>query len=168
MGFILISLLILVGNIFFVFFKKASWETKLPFSVLMLIIAILGIFAGIYLPTGGDKPIEKLWTDSLEPLNYSTSSTENGSIFYVSINDNDTYTYYTRVYSEFASENSKAYASETVSGKNVIIVEEEDCQNPRMTKYIQETTTTFWSYGRFGRKEYYVFYVPKGSVAHSI
>ena len=167
MGFIIIGIVLSIV----ILFLNEHFEHGKPNSSLVgicPIIIILGLVAGLILPAGGYKPIQEVKTTELQALTDQTISTGNGSVFYVSINASNAYTFYTQIESQFAGENSKAYASRTISGDNVTVVEEENCKTPRITEYVQEAYSTFWSFAIERKITSYVFYVPKGTIAHEI
>lgn len=169
MGFIIAGILV-AGMVFllYVHFSNGNSNDDMMVSIIIVLIFITGIVAGITLPTGGFKPLEEVQTVELQALSDKTISIGRGSIIYVSINSSNAYTYYTQVESEFAGENSRAYVSRTISGDNITVVEEENCDNPRLIEYKQYPNSTFWSFGVGAQKKYYVFYVPKGTIAHEI
>lgn len=164
MGFILIGIIIAV----LLFLFACRFDDIYPLLYVIVLSFFGGIVAGLFVPTGGYKPIQEVQTIELHALSNQTTSTGSGSIFYVSISANNVYTYYTQIDSEFADENSKAYISRTISGDNITIIEEENCQTPRLTIYTQDAYSTFWSFGLGCQLENYVFYVPKGTIAHEI
>lgn len=86
-----------------------------------------------------------------------------------SINSSNIYSYYVEVDSEFSG-NDKAFKAKTISGeeKDVIIVEEENCTKPRLVEYYKDSNATLWSFGISAGKTYYVFYVPKETIAREI
>ena len=167
MGFIIAGILV-AGIVFFLYVHFSKGNDDVMVSSLIVLIIVIGIIAGIALPTGGFKPLEEVQTIKLQALSDKTISTGRGSVIYMSINASNVYTYYTQVESEFAKENSKAYVSRTISGDNITIVEEESCDNPCLIEYKQYPNSTFWSFGVGAQKKYYVFYVPKGTIAYEI
>ena len=163
MGFILSGIIISV-LLFFV-----GYRFKDICLVLLAILFFLGgTIAGLFVPTGGYKPGQESQTIKIHALSDQTTSTGNGSMVYVSISANNAYTFYRQIDSEFTDENSKAYISRTISGNNIIVIEEENCKTPRLTIYTQDPYITFWSFGIGFQIEKYVFYVPKGTIAHEI
>ena len=164
MGFIIIGILLAGGFVFYSFFVKIEPDTVARASVL---IAFVGLLAGVFIPTGGYKPIEEVQTVELHALNDS-AFLENGAVFYVKITDENDYAYYTQVDSDFATKNSKAYISKSISKDDATIVEEENCEFPRLSKYIREPNKTFWSFGLLGTKEFNVFYIPEGTLSLGI
>lgn len=128
-------------------------------------IVFAGILCGLLVNTGGYQPVKEIQTYKLENLADQTTSVGGGSIFYVSVGAKNVFTFYTQVDSEFKSDGSKAYTSKTVSG-NVTVIEEEECENPRMVEYRQDSIATFWSFAVFDGSTSYVFYVPKGTIIH--
>ena len=120
---------------------------------------------GLFCPTGKYKSVEVVNTTQLVALSDQTISEGKGRLF-VTIHANNAYTYYTEVESEFAGDNDKAYVSRTISRGNITVVEEENCQEPRLVVYSQEAKGTFWSFGIGVSRDNYVFYVPEGTIAH--
>ena len=48
----------------------------------------------------------------------------------------------------------------------VSVVEEEECNNPRMVKYVQKAEPTFWSFGLGDTRKYLVLYLPKDMITN--
>ncbi len=163
MGFFIMGFLI--GG-FFIFLSNHYKSNYGAATLLFSLIFMAGAFAGIFLQTGGYTIREGI-ADHLQPLNNPTS-TENGMVFYVNVTDNNEYMYYKRVASDYTTENSKAYASKSVSIDKSTIIEEENCEVPRVIKYYKEAKSTFWSYGAMGTEEFWVFYIPKGALNFGI
>ena len=168
MGFILIG--IIVGLVFFWIMWRYC-ENNENFGTILITLSILaviaGIFAGIFVSTGY-KPKQE--TETIKLINLSDEVSVNGAkgLFYITVNPENSYTYYTQIESEFADENSKAYVSNTISGENnVTIIEEEKCLNPRLVTYVEKSKITFWSFGIGEKRIYYVFYVPQNTVIHN-
>ena len=134
---------------------------------LCLLILVMSLIIGVFMNTGGYRPMQEVKTYELQNLADRMTSSCSGSVFYVSIGAENTYTFYTEVDSEFKTDNSRAYVSKTISEKgDVTIIEEKVCENPRLTVYCQEPIATFWSFGEEGRMTFYVFYVPEGTIVH--
>lgn len=91
-----------------------------------------------------------------------------GGLFYVSVSANNIFTYYTEVESEYDSENSSTYASKTVPGSMVVIVEEKNNTEPRLVVYEQTGKKSFWYFNTPSTITEYVFYVPEGSIQRNM
>lgn len=162
MGFILIAAVIAALIIYFAWCREEVG--LIPIAILVL---ILGVLLGILAPTNKLTPTEVTKTIELQSLRDNVASEgETKSLFYVRVSGENTFTYYTEVESEYKTANSKAFVSRTISGNNVTIVEEENCENPRLTVYSCKCKRTFWSFALSWQFDDYVFYVPKGTVAH--
>ena len=164
MGFIIAGILLAA---FISFIAVRSKEDRVSLLSNLCGLALVGgIVAGLLANTGGYKPAYEIETIKLQDMTDQITSTGKGSLFYVSINASNDYKFYTQIESEFAGKNSKAYVSKTISGDNITVVEEDNCQIPRLIKYCQDSNITFWSFGLGCNKYSYVFYVPKGTIAH--
>lgn len=167
MGFIILGVILAVG-VFHLRMRIDDGNIVIPLLIsAVLLLFFGGVCGGLFTATGEYKSPIELQTVELQALTDQTASTGGGR-FYVSINASNAYTYYTQVESEFANGDSKAYVSRSVSGDNITVVEEENCQTPRLTEYKQNPCITFWSFGLTCQKKQYVFYVPKGTIAHEI
>lgn len=167
MGFIILGIILAVG-LFILSIRTADYDFSQLFIMFAIGVVLAGFVSGLFFVTGGYKPVQEIQTVELQALSDQTTSTGNGRMFYVSINASNAYTYYTEVESEFAGNHAKAYVSRTISGDNITVVEEENCQSPRLTEYKQDPRITFWSFALDHQKKYYVFYVPEGTIAHEI
>lgn len=166
MGFIILGVIVAAG-LFYLSIRINDGDFVIPLLMLAVLVLMIGVCEGLFAATGGYKSPRELQTVELHALTDQTTSNGRGR-FYVSINASNAYTYYTQVESEFANGESKAYVSRTISGDNITVVEEENCQTPRLTEYKQKPYITFWSFGLTCQKKLYVFYVPKGTIAHEI
>ena len=164
MGIILIGIILIV--VILILSSRFEWDGSI-IAPLCLIIFLTSLLMGILMNTGGYRPIQEVKTYELQNLADRITSSGGGSVFYVSIGAENTYTFYTEVDSVFKTDESRAYVSKTVSGKgDVTIIEEKMCENPRMTVYYREPIATFWSFGEEGGITFYVFYVPEGTIVH--
>lgn len=166
MGFIILGVIVAAG-LFYLCIRINDGDIVILCLLSAVLVLIFGVGGGLFTATGEYKSPIELQTVELQTLTDQTASTGGGR-FYVSINASNAYTYYTQVESEFANGESKAYVSRTISGDNITVVEEENCQTPRLTEYKQNPCITFWSFGLTCQKKLYVFYVPKGTIAHEI
>ena len=158
--------LIIIGFIIaaIIFFLPGDDIIFRSWAIFLVIIG--AVIAGIFFPIGGYKPIQEIETIELVALRDQTTLKGEGSFLYLSINATNAYTFYMQIESDFADKNSKAYVSKTIEGSNITVVEQENCQSPRLVKYSEEPYVTFWSFAMLSTIEKYVFYVPKGTIAY--
>ena len=97
------------------------------------------------------------------------TSVGGGNWRYISIYAENAYTYYleTKV-PEWYGEGS-AYESYTISGENVVIMEDDKyINNAKLVKYVLKPKNKFWTAVLVPDKVKYVFYVPEGSIVKDI
>ncbi len=162
MGIIILGILISAGLLFL---SNLSEEAM---ALLIVFVLITAISIGLLVPTGGTLPFEEAKIQNLHSLKNELTIKGNGSPLYVNISTNNTYLFYAETDSEFANENSKAYVSRSLAGNNVTVVEEDNCEQPRLVEYYRDNVPTFWTYGINARETKYVFYVPVGTIAHDL
>ena len=160
MGWILVGLIACVGlTVIALFFDEDRWFT------LGVACLLVGCAMGV-LPWNGYEEMVESEVVELVSLRDDTVS-EGGGLLYVSISGENHYSYYTEVETPFATGNSKAYIGNTISGDNIIIVEDDDCSSAKLVTYSAKIKKSFWSYGK-GATYRYVFYVPTGTIARNI
>ncbi len=171
MGFIIIGFILVFCFMLFAIRKEMIAGDAICDAI---IICLIGILAGLFIPTGGYNPPKEVQTIELQALPSQTSSDKKDENYVLVISNNE-YLYSLPIESEHAENGSKAYTTKTVSedsniaGSTVIeVIEEENCQTPRLTEYLQKSKITFWSFGLLHRKTTYVFYVPEGTVTYGL
>ena len=164
MLFILIGVLLAI--LIAILFVHFDWEAAFAILLCMFFL-VAGVLLGLFCNTGGYQPVQEIRTYELQSLTDRTASVGHGSLFYVSVGAENTFTFYVEVNSEFKTEGSKAYASRTISGeKDVTIIEEKKCAYPRLTIYQRKPIATLWSFAIWSDVTSYVFYVPEGTIAY--
>ena len=126
-------------------------------------VILLSIVVGLFVPVTGYtdwKPTKRI---ELVSLNNSTIGGSKGFI-YVSVSSDNVYSYRYEVDSEFGTMNSKEYVLATVSGSNVVEVEDATIETPYLQIYERKGKKSAWSFAFFQEEEKYVFYVPVGSI----
>lgn len=177
MGCILVGIVlsVIIGAVFYFIGLLVDYIFDAPFGeficTLGVFICAIGILfvsipVGIFAPVSGYHETEIEKTISLVSLSDNTVS-EGGGAIYVSVSGENVYTYYTEIESKYAPKTGKAYEPHTLSGKNIIIVEDESYADAKLVKYRTEAKSTFWTFGVCAKVEY-VFYVPKGTILRSI
>ena len=168
MGFILLGLLL--GGLCFYLFFITDHDFLEDICIILLVfgfaLLIMGVLLGILGPIGNEyQPTEFNETVELKILPNYTS--EEGPV-YLSISASSGNTIYcTQATSEFVEENEEAYDYNKMYG--AIIIEEDNCEKPRLVKYASKLKPTFWSFNIAADLKYeFVFYVPKGSVVYDI
>ena len=117
MFFILLGIACLVGVI--CIGVKYNWNENFT-SLLAAIVFVAGAVVGLFVPIAGYE--ETTETVELVSLNDGLASSGGTTgIWYVSIEADNHYTYYTEVDSKYAEGSAKAYKSYVVSG-NVTVV----------------------------------------------
>ena len=128
MGLIIISLIL--GGIGLRIIRRNIFHTIPTFlASLLIVFAMLGFLAGLFVPTGEYYPMEEVRTTSLRDAISNEISID-----------------------------------EECSNYAVLVVEEEECDNPRVVEYKQYVKPTFWSFGWGKIKETIIFYIPKNSL----
>ena len=128
MGLIIISLVI--GGIGYMIVRRNIFRTgPTIIASLLIVFAMLGFLAGLFVPTGEYSPMEEIKSTPLQDLISNEISID-----------------------------------EECSNYAVLVVEEEECDNPRVVEYKQYVKPTFWSFGWGKIKETIIFYIPKNSL----
>ena len=163
---------ILIGLVVACFLWHCSMRTRdedlaMVLGIFTICVVIGGIYTGLFCPLGGYNPPEHYKTIKLYALSDGTTTSGSGNLFYVRVNPTNTFSYYTRVESEYATENSNAYIPGiVVDPDSVTIIEEKVCKEPKLIIYEKKPKRTIWSFA-FTHSEYdAVFYVPEGTISH--
>ena len=135
--------------------------------LLAILIAILGIFEGIFRPLSGYEEPQIDSTTKLVSLRDETIS-EGSGLFYISISGNNSYTYYVEVDSPYASDSQKAYKSNTISSNNVTIIEDDNYTDAKLITYVKYGKKSFWTFAVDCKEYEYVFYVPTGTIVRDV
>lgn len=106
-------------------------------------------------------PFQDYKTTPIYSLSNSLTSEGDGLIF-VSISSSNAYTYRTK--SDEQINGQEAYKVHTLSGCEILEVEETNCTEPRLVKQRAYYEKNIWQFGK-GHKDRYVFYVPEGSIS---
>jgi hypothetical protein len=135
-------------------------------NALICVCIIIGAIAlGLFAPISGYNDWELVEETKLVSLSNTTASGGTGFI-YVSLSANNVYTYRYEVDSNFGSESSKEYETNTLT-ENVIESEDSNCKIPVLRKYKRTAKKSIWTFG-VAFEEKYVFYVPEGSISKEI
>lgn len=173
MGLILVGILsgaVLVGLIFVYCIKSNKPNRPITSLLLMLtsLCVITGFFSGITKPVSGYEEPQIVSTTELVSLRDNAVSVGDTRLFYVSFSGTDSYTYNVEVNSPYVSNSQKAYKSNTISGSNVTIVEDDSCTSAKLVKYVMYGKKSFWTFAAGAKKYEYVFYVPTGTIARDV
>lgn len=173
MGLILAGILVailLIGIIFAYTSRSSNPDASICIALAVIAIGSVfcGIGAGIREPVSGYEEPEVFSTTELVSLRTDTISEGMDKLFYVSISGTNSYTYYIEVDSTYASEAQKAYKSETISGKNVTIIEDDSSMDAKLVTYVRRGKKSFWTFATRTEKYEYVFYVPTGTIARNV
>lgn len=172
MGLILAGILAgaLVIGIIFLYVAYGSGDESIGGAlVLLAIICVIGGFsAGIVEPVSGYGEPQVFSTTELVSLRDEAVSEGTGRLFYVSVSGTNSYTYYVEVDSQYVSGSQKAYKSNTLSGSNITIVEDDSYTDAKLVTYVRHGKMSFWTFAAGAKKYEYVFYVPTGTIARDV
>ncbi|MBE5812825.1 MAG: hypothetical protein E7314_04140 [Clostridiales bacterium] len=165
MFFILLGIALAV--ISFVVGVICNWSETLISTVGAGLI-VIGITVGVFVPVSGYE--EKVSVEEIELVNLSDRTVSTGGgVIYISVEANNSYSYYVEVESEFAEGDSKSYKNYVISGENVTIIEDDSYTTPKLVKYEGKAKRSFWTFAAFCKPDVeYVFYVPTGTVVRNI
>jgi len=136
-------------------------------TTLCTLIIVVSIAVGLFLPLSGYTNWEPLSRKDLISLSNSTVGGSEGFI-YVSVSSSNIYTYRYQVNSEFGTDTSKDFVTETVDGECVIEVEDESIDTAYLQIYTRKAQKSIWTFGFFVEQYKYVFYVPPGSISKDV
>ena len=168
MGWLLVGIVGAVIGIVIAMVLMIKWDVSevcIPYCIGIPILVALLISLN-----GNDNNYNEKTVVLSEPLIALSDgiASSGGGMFYVSVSANNMFTYYTEVESEYASENSSTYASKTVPGSMVVIVEEKNNTEPRLIVYEQTGKKSFWYFNTPPTITEYVFYVPEGTIQRNV
>ena len=169
MGWLLVGIAGAVIGIVIAMVLMIKWDVSevcIPYCIgIPILVALL-----ISLNGNNNNYNEKtaVLTEPLIALSDGVASSGSGGLFFVSVSANNMFTYYTEIESEYASDNSSTYASKTVPGSMVVIVEEKNNTEPRLVVYEQTGKKSFWYFNTPSTITEYVFYVPEGSIQRNM
>ena len=174
MGFIMIGIdmAFVVARLFIrVAYKSLKHGEGICTALIAMVVALIffaGLGAGICANTGGYGPWEETQTADLQNLADHVVSLKGDKSCYVNASsDGKSFSYYVEASLADGENGSRAYQPMTISSSgNTWIVEEPNCEEPRITTYQRKPVSTFWSFAAGGTEEKYVFYVPEGAIAH--
>ena len=173
MGLILAGILAgaLVFGLIFVYMlwsKKPNETISNVLTLLAALCVVAGLVAGIIVPVNGYKEPKIVSTIELVSLRDDTVSEVTGRLFYVSVSGTNSYTYYVKVDSPYASSSQKAYKRNTIYNSNVTIIEDDSYTDAKLVTYVRYGKKSFWTFA-VGVKQYeYVFYVPTGTITRDV
>jgi len=93
--------------------------------------------------------------------------TEGGGFVYVAVSGENVYTYRYEISSEFGTDTSIEYETDTISG-DVIESEDPNCEKPVLLEYERKAKITIWTFGLGQSETKYVFYVPEGTIQKEV
>lgn len=169
MGWLLVGIVgaIICVAIYAVLAFKFDWEIS---EGGLWICAILPCFVAFWISIcGNTNNYNEKALVSMEPLiALSDGVSSYSGMFYVSISPDNTFTYYTKVETEYTTENANSYVSKTTPGYLSVIVEEKNNTEPRLLVYKQTGRRSFWYFNVPTTITEYVFYVPEGTIQRNI
>lgn len=182
MGCILLAILAIVPIFALNFFDKLILsevlQSKKTYFILGVFIIItyvicgfcsfLGFIFGIFVPISGYEEPQIVSSTELVNLRDETISEGSKGVFYISIPENNSYTYYVEIDSPYTSDSQKAYKSNTISSNNVTIIEDNSYTNAKLDTYVTYGKKSFWTFAIGVKKYEYVFYVPTGTIVQNV
>ena len=161
--------ILVAGLIFFILLRvNASDDTAYGVITLSVVIVIVSIIAGLFVPISGYydwKPAER---KDLVSLSDSSCISGAKGIIFISISSSNIYTYRYEVDSEFGTDTSKEFVTETVDGECVVEVEDESIDTAYLQVYTRKAQKSIWTFGLFTEETQYIFYVPPGSISKDV
>jgi len=123
-----------------------------------------GLYIGLCCPVSGFH--EWVLVEETELISLSNDLTSSGNeIVYVAFSADDTYTYRYEIDSEFGTDTSKEYQTETLVGENVEEIEDHNCEIPFIRVYERKGKMSIWTFALGSKETKYVFYVPEGTIS---
>ena len=87
---------------------------------------------------------------------------------YVSLSADNAYTYRYEIDSEFGTDTSTEYETNTLVKENVEEIEDPNCKTPIIWKYQKKGKKSIWTFAFGNTKTKYVFYVPEGTISKEV
>lgn len=149
---------------------RTNSEDSMGFCITIAgIVLVVAIAIGSGINIGGSQPLsgytEWKLINETELITLSNGIASGGTgLIYVSLSADSTYTYRYEIDSEFGTDTSKEYQTETLRGSNVIEVEDPNCKTPFIRIYQRDGKRSIWTFGWFNTQYKYVFYVPEGTI----
>ena len=136
-------------------------------SVIFVILVLGAIGMGVFLPISGYEEWELKQETELISLSNDVASGGNRRV-YVSLSADNVYTYRYEINSEFGTETSREYKTETLTGNGVEEIEDPNCEVPVIRVYQRTGKMSFWTFAVASAEYKYVFYVPEGSISKEV
>lgn len=136
----------------------------LGFAILARMVFIFCFVIGAFVPVSGyhESNLEK----EIELVSLSnTTAFDDTGVVYVSLSDDNMYTYRYETESEHDTETSKEYVTATVNGSIVKEIEDSECETPVLRVYCEKAKKSIWTLALFCDEIEYVFYVPEGTIS---
>lgn len=163
-------LTIILGAVLLVIMVFFSLKCKSEGFILFLLgcVFFLGsMLWGLFVPLQGmSEDVRLISTTELVTLSNSTASEGNGSLFYVTVNAENVYSYRYEVEDKYGK-GEKSYKVATIS-KNVTEIESKDCKVPVLEVYKRKPKRGIGTFAMFADETEYVFVVPEGTISHEI
>lgn len=135
-------------------------------SILCFGLLLVVLFLGFNAPLSGYTEWKQQDEIELVSLSNSLASGGTGTI-YVSLSSENVYTYRYEIESEFGTETSKEYETNTASD-NVEEIEDPNCEIPVLRIYTRKGKMSIWTFALGNKETKYVFYVPEGTIAKEV
>ena len=162
-------LTIIIGIVLAVFIIKVSFEIpNYKIGALVVCLAIIGGFGSILVGLGafhisGYTEWELIQETELISLKNDLVSGGVGRL-YVTLSADNAYTYRYEINSEFGTETSKEYQTETLVNEDVEEIEDINCITPVVRVYQRDGKMSLWTFGWLNTQTKYIFYVPEGTI----
>lgn len=137
-------------------------------AVIAAIVGVLGIGAGLCAPLSGYTEWELIQETELVSLTNNPASGGVGKLTYVSLSADNAYTYRYEIDSEFGTETSREYDTNTLVNKDVEEIEDYNCKKPVIREYQKKGKRTIWTFAFDTTITKYIFYVPEGTISKEV
>lgn len=166
---IIITIITVLGILKFLCFLSS----KIKNDMLAIISGIIGFFIifisilfGILTPISGFNDWKLQSQTELVSLSNSTTTGSKGSFFYVSRSTTNVYTFRYEINSEFGTDTSTNYQTDTIE-ENVVEIEDPKCKVPVLKVYKRTGKLSIWTFG-ICEEIKNVFYVPEGTIGEEL
>lgn len=160
--------LLIAGLILFIFSRvEAEYDTISIFVMIIFLVVFASIVVGLFCPISGYTNWEPTDRKDLVTLSNSTVGGSEGFI-YISVSSSNVYTYRYEIDSEFGTDTSSEFVTDTIDGKYVVEVEDESIDTAYLQKFTRKAKISIWTFGLLSKETKYVFYVPPGSISKDV
>ena len=162
---IVLALIWMVVVVFLVGLVSTKINRKATHTSILVAVSVVVITIGLTTSTYGIFGVRE-YTDwkAIEEIVLEPFSDETSEIVYVLKDSDGIYSYKSQLDYDSHRINPKEYEMETISGHNVVEIEDKECATPILKVYRRKGIPTIWNMGVGTTEKKYVFYVPEGSI----